>query len=186
MIRWRQAKIHKDRRDRKDKIAALGLESEMNRKVIVGLKKAVAGLESAEMDSDKWVQRLKTLVMEFVDLENKYDEAFKEIRVKDWDSRWGYITPIDFLDARVVFDKVGTEIIKKFSGTEYKGKSPEELNTDIGKELRGLMALLEKRILDSKAEVEREENESRQKLTSDNIGTVTKDKMVRFPFSLFD
>lgn len=202
MIRWKQAKIHRDRRDRRDKIEATKREIELNKKAFALLAQSPFGKErrgdgtSSNISTKEDITKvLNVFGFTFNAAEAEFREFFDDMRFADWNDRWGPPSLIDFVEQRIRYEewvrsqlcKLGVE--EAANATDADGKAiPKPKDFGIWKDfsatqlvslLQDEVSALQKRIMERNEkcakEVEHDEKESMKKLTSENIGKVTKD-----------
>lgn len=83
MIRWKQAEIYRERRERKDKIETLKLEITLNNRVVEEL-----GKFSDADDKEVVLEKLNKLKGFFSNENEKFQKHTFEMRWKQRDSRW--------------------------------------------------------------------------------------------------
>lgn len=153
-VRWKQEAIHRDRRDRKDKIAALEMEKTLNDAL---LKDLAASTPTSNGNGSTPTE----LAEKYLKLQEKQKEDIFKMRFTDRNEHWGAPVPDEFVEKRVDYTVL------------------KEVGTDPAK-LAAVVAGLEKRQTDVEAEIKKEVTEQNKKITSENWGKVGFDKTVGF------
>ena len=166
MVRWRQAKIHQERRDRNDTITILASELNLSQTIL------------SKLDA------LKSNLSQFVGIKKEIDLAEKKfiqemiaLRSAERDSRWGPIEPIEILFGRPEVAKLlGDVKPSESNGVEKIDKIIEKVKA---------------RIPVAAKEADRLKEEASSKLTSENMykegfsKTVSYFCVIRFSFNCY-
>ncbi|KAI8823751.1 Cdc37 N terminal kinase binding-domain-containing protein [Fimicolochytrium jonesii] len=169
MVRWRQADIHRKRRERKDKLQALAEESTTTRKAITALTQITrlppstnpAALTPAitllNADFQKWEQELR--------------ESYLKAMMRERDARWGAPEPDAFVQGRVPYGTYTEGILAALNPTpEARGeRDTADVKAALEKSVDEAIRKLETRQRELDAEVQREEAEAKKKLTTDDL-----------------
>lgn len=152
-IRWKQEAIHRDRRDRKDKIAALEMEKASNAALLKEMESFVGKRDGTEAS-------LAALATKYGQLQEKQKEDIFRMRFTDRDERWGPPVPDEFVEGRI----------------DYKA-TLESAASDTSK-LESAIAMIKKRQAKIVETIAKEMDEQNKKITSENWGKVGFDKTV--------
>jgi len=173
MIRWHQAALHRQRRERRDKISTLELETTLNDNVAKILKEF-------STDQDNIVELIKSFMGICSQIDDMDREMIKKVAVmwnSDRDPRWGPPEPDEVLNSKIKYGETIQQLTGKLK--EYKEKNPEfNFNTWLRKELDDLVDRISKRQVIIKKEIEKEREEQNKKITSENMYTGGFDKTI--------
>ncbi|KAI9014196.1 Cdc37 N terminal kinase binding-domain-containing protein [Hyaloraphidium curvatum] len=158
-IRWKQEAIHRDRRDRKDKIAAMEMERSLNAELLRELEALSAKL-GAGADKSAIASDVEDLSEKFHELQEKQKTDIFRMRFTDRDERWGPPVPDEFVEKRIVY---------KDAFAQAK---------DDPSKVAAVIASLKARQSALDAEVKKEIKERDKKITSENWGQVGFDKTI--------
>ncbi|KAI9207556.1 uncharacterized protein BJ171DRAFT_493013 [Polychytrium aggregatum] len=170
MIRWKQADIHKQRRERKDKSVLLQMEMDLAQKAFAMIKDLIplqASAAETQFNPADFFERLQKLSAEFERLEENFRQETFAIVAKDRDARWGPVEPIPFCQKRMPLNAMLRIVMDVM-------KASKENNEATGIELfvRGCDSLeqtISQRAADIKTELLKDEIEAGKKLTSENM-----------------
>ena len=182
MIRWKQSKVHKDRRERKDKITSLKHELDLNDKVVNLLKDFP--IQTCQ-SYDSTIRLLNEYRLNFKVWETSFTSQMEEMKCQDWDSRWGYPTPDPFSKKTSDFDQLMSQTLDRVAVKENKDKKGSILWDIVQKELEAPLKKIKKRTQDIKRVVEEEEAEAAKKLTSEDMTVTTHKTVESFVFFSF-
>ncbi|KAJ3181844.1 hsp90 co-chaperone Cdc37 [Gaertneriomyces sp. JEL0708] len=158
MVRWRQAQIHQQRKERKDKIAALKRESTANNRAIT----AFNNLVSIELSSLEEVKaQLSSFCSECATWDKQLQDEYFQAMMKDREDRWGPPEPDNFLWSRVTYEKMAKDILELLTVADFKQVFEHAVDTTV----TGLSD--RQKAVD--AEIQKEEAEAKAKLTTDDI-----------------
>lgn len=105
--------------------------------------------------------------------EREFGDGIGEMWVIEWNERWGQPTLDESVENRVKFEKVLEMWKVKWE------KSPQTWSVEaVKRDLEELKTKVVKRLEEVKRLKEKEEKEAAAKMTSENIGTITKDRTV--------
>ncbi len=159
MVRWKQAKIYQDRRDRKDTITILEAEAKMTQSFL----DKIASDKSAE----SWENLGKEVELE----EKKHLQFIISVRTPDRDPRWGPIEPI-----HILIDK------PKFGEQLQRVKASED---SFKEKCQAIVKDMKARIEKVTKEIDRLQEEASRKLTSENMYKEGFSKTVAYSCSLW-
>ncbi|KAJ3217437.1 hsp90 co-chaperone Cdc37 [Clydaea vesicula] len=158
MIRWKQAEIYRERRERHDKLIQLEKEITLNATVLQELNK----IKKSEPDLKKKLNSLKEY---FDKCSNDFERDMHQIRYKDRDARWRDVEPFNVCKDRIPTGQYIQKIIKDLDS------NVEDADYDkaFEKSLKDLTTEINKRKLVLEKEIEFEKHEANKKLTSENM-----------------
>ncbi|TPX62826.1 hypothetical protein PhCBS80983_g00218 [Powellomyces hirtus] len=169
MVRWRQADIHKKRRERKDKLAALARETEVNTRVITALKQITTPSEGESQirppvllgklgvlhrDCHTWVEDLK--------------EQYMASLWKERDARWGEPDPDPFVEQRPPYGDLVEAVMQTVAGDATAG-SVEDAKKALEEPTSRAIHVIKERQRKLDEEVKRENEEANKKMTTDDL-----------------
>ncbi|KAJ3154664.1 hsp90 co-chaperone Cdc37 [Geranomyces variabilis] len=163
MVRWKQADIHKHRRERKDKLAALEREVTVNNRITAALKQitsepaapavVLAKLGVLHRDCHTWTEELR--------------EQYMSSMWKERDARWGPPEFEPFVDeARPKYGDLVETVMQTVAG---ETEDVPEVRTALQAAAATVIKAIDSRNSSIAAEVKREEAEAAKKLTVDDL-----------------
>ncbi|KAJ3145767.1 hsp90 co-chaperone Cdc37 [Geranomyces michiganensis] len=163
MVRWKQADIHKHRRERKDKLAALDREVAVNSRIISALKQiasepakppaVLAKLGVLHRDCHTWTEELR--------------EQYMSSIWKERDARWGPPELEPFVDeARPKYGDLVEAVMQTVAG---ESEDAPEIRAVLHGATESAVKAIETRQSNIAAEVKREQEEAAKKLTADDL-----------------
>lgn len=186
-IRFRQAQIHLERRERKDRIASLKMETDMNSKAV---KEITQVMESIEKDTpvtiNKAVEKIKSIIPNLKTQEEKIVKDIMEMRNKDREEKWAPPERDEIVEGKVIFAYALEKLQEKILELESKHLTEQDLLKQIQQLFGEILLGVAQRQMDVNNIIAEEEKIQAKKLTSDNMYTVKNDRSVRevlFSFS---
>lgn len=174
MVRWKQAQVHQKRRERQDKMAALGRELELSESVVKSLKELLQGLDSGDLTKDALSTRLAELRDKTNDGTKDLEEGVFALVMADRDPRWEAPGPDPFFQARLDVTGLVIEILERVP------KSDENSLKDSIKEV---LAKIESREALVHEELAKEELAISSKITSETMKTGFDRTVVAFVYT---
>ncbi|KAJ3087188.1 hsp90 co-chaperone Cdc37 [Quaeritorhiza haematococci] len=195
MVRWRQAQIHLERRERSDKIQALLWEMDLNGKMKTALEDlskslspiaettdsaaaAAASLSALTINpgANALLQRLEDLLKQFKDWSAQYGQDVHMLRSSNRDPRWADYQPQPFLEKRVAKESLVQKVIDEVKKVATGGTSQQEIEETERKQKEAALTAIQKSIsalqarqADVDKEIAKEEAEKNKKITSENM-----------------
>lgn len=173
MIRWHQAAVHRQRRERKDKISTLELETDLNDSIIKILK----DFSTDQPDVIILIKNFMGICSQIDDMDRAMIKKVAIMWNSDRDPRWGPPEPDEVLNSKIKYGETIQQLSEKLK--KYK-----EENTTINfsewlkNELNELVIRISKRQEIIKKEIEKERIEQNKKITSENMYTGGFDKTI--------
>ncbi|KAJ3407201.1 hsp90 co-chaperone Cdc37 [Chytridiales sp. JEL 0842] len=173
MVRWRQAEVHRVRRERQDKINALHMESEMNQKILKRLP-LKDGQQAAAADVGSLVGNVNAFMKDAAEWDKKLAHDVMVMAHSDRDARWRAPEPDPFFMKRVKIEallnkyKDALENSLKESEGDMEG-TLQKMKTALEKLNEATVKEFEDREKSLHAEIAKEEAEKLAKMTSENI-----------------
>ncbi|KAI9327598.1 hypothetical protein DFJ73DRAFT_782874 [Zopfochytrium polystomum] len=180
MIRWKQAEIHRQRRERQDKIKALKLEKAMNER-IVGALATLSPSSTSFSSPGAAASAAATLSKDMEEWDKTLANDVFVMAHSDRDARWAPPTPDPFFMKRVGIPKAAEDLRNaagavavaiKTAGATAGNSSPEEvaaLVEPLEKVRASFVEAFGKRNGEIDAEIRKEEEAIKAKLTSENM-----------------
>jgi len=173
MIRWHQAAVHRQRRERRDKISTLELETTLNDSISKILKEF-------STDQDDVVELIKSFMGICSKIDDMDREMIKKVAImwnSDRDPRWGPPEPDEVLNSKIKYGESIKQLTEKLQ--KHKEENPDfSFNTWLRNELDELVERISKRQVLIKKEIEKEREEQNKKITSENMYTGGFDKTI--------
>ncbi|KAJ1565557.1 hsp90 co-chaperone Cdc37 [Nowakowskiella sp. JEL0078] len=174
MIRWKQAQIHLERRERKDRIAVLKLERKMYVEAFIPELKSIAvNMKSKATTVPEIRMRLDSFFEFTVKLNSEFVISMNELRNKDRDPRWEAPQPYPFVEQRPDLKLMVEELRRKVEIVKDEIDDETQISEALWKTISeniGIDVLnISQRIYQIDMEIKEEEAESSKKITSDNI-----------------
>ncbi|KAJ3213432.1 hsp90 co-chaperone Cdc37 [Dinochytrium kinnereticum] len=157
MVRWKQADLHRKRRDRKDKIEALIMETDLNNKLQDRLTKFTRDIKSQGAPASDLIAALTAELLEW---DNKIKHDVMVIAHTDRDSRWQPPTPDPFFMNRLPIEVLATGL--KLAAESGDGSKAADIVSNI-------LQKLPERQASVAAEIKKEEDEINSKITTETI-----------------
>ncbi|KAJ3011484.1 hsp90 co-chaperone Cdc37 [Thoreauomyces humboldtii] len=167
MVRWKQADIHRVRRERKDKLSALSRESKVNSRVTTAIRTVASTASTVpppvllghlgvlHRDCHTWTEELK--------------EAYMSSLWTERDARWGAPEPDAFVERRAPYGDLVEAVMKTVAAFPDAGVSPDQVRREVEMGASTVVEAIEARQREVDAEVKREEEEAAKKLTTDDL-----------------
>ncbi|KAI8848324.1 Cdc37 N terminal kinase binding-domain-containing protein [Chytridium lagenaria] len=149
MVRWKQTDLHRKRRDRQDKIAALKQETAFSQQV----SHLLTGLNA----SDKKAEIVEAVAAQVLEWDGKLKHDVMMMAHTDRDPRWQPPTPDPFFMKRVDVEAFAKELREKKEGE------------GVGPVVTKYLGLFEERRKVVAVEVKKEEDEINSKITTETI-----------------
>ncbi|KAJ3290119.1 hsp90 co-chaperone Cdc37 [Borealophlyctis nickersoniae] len=166
MVRWRQAEVHRQRRIRKDKLEALGKETNINAKAVAALETLSASPEASSIGT--LLTHLEKLRADFAEWTNTLKKEVWEAQFLDRHPRWAPPEPEEFVEKRVQLGDLVAGIIAKLSGLSDDAQR-EHVVRVLEEEVKAAVETIWKRQKEVDLEVKKEHEEAEKKLTSDQL-----------------
>ena len=152
MVRWKQAQVHKQRRDRQDKIAALKMEQSLNARVL-DILRLLAPLDHPE-------EKLGLLIQDCHEWSIKFEKDVYTLVLSGRDQRWEEPTPDPFVQQRVQWAQLVEKVLQVCK---------ENGNVSDAFEFAIQTLLIRQKRVDE--ELVKEETEINKKITSETVKT---------------
>ncbi|RKP00472.1 hypothetical protein CXG81DRAFT_26827 [Caulochytrium protostelioides] len=178
MIRWRQAEIYRQRRQRNDKMAILREEQALNTKATTAIQTMLAIEADAPADAhddaaaaarlEQWTAQLTALEQTCKTLDADHEQAVWKRRHSDVDPRWQPPTREDYMDARPQLLPLAQTIIHAFQ-PRAAAKDVSGARAALVAARDAAVARLAERNVQAQQDIAACEAEANARLTSENM-----------------
>ncbi|KAJ3310853.1 hsp90 co-chaperone Cdc37 [Blyttiomyces sp. JEL0837] len=169
MVRWKQAEIHRKRRERQDKIKALRLESDLYKKISESLDKWESQyLQPSTANIDEIRSSSTSLSAQVKEWNEGLEREVYEIAHTDRDYRWAPPTPDPFFMKRLPLQKMADSLIGMVSMVQVNDAGVVD-TTILKTWINGTKSEFAKRDDLITHEISKEEAEINAKITSETI-----------------